>query len=447
MKHQLFQIFIGLIALLCPFTQVMADVEEEYVLVTDAESLREGDQVVIVSREYGKAMSKYNNKTNPNEATYVKPCSIDVTDDGNKVNLTNDSVCVMTLVGDSKGWKFKVNDNNWLWAYNGSFHKLLYGSDSGPNGNLINTLTISIKELSNCLLNYKYSNWNHYLKYNGSDRFNTYDGISSAHPIQLYRKQRILPYLSFGESEGNVSTANSSLGSLVHSVQIDRSFVSDGGFYTLCLPFDLTATDISTSFRGAKFYRFASVLRVDEGMYTLHFEPVDHTSAGEPYLMKPLAQDDADIIAPMLSEKIITTDTPQTITNTHTDVSVSFIGTFDPVLLPAKGIIRFVGSSGLRLVTPNADGSLKGLRAYFKLEDAMLSTNFEAEAAKLSAILVLDDINGGDTTGALSIESAPASNTKSADAIYNMVGQRLAVDSRSLPKGLYVVGGKKMVVR
>ena len=77
----------------------------------------------------------------------------------------------------------------------------------------------------------------------------------------------------------------------------------------------------------------------------------------------------------------------------------------------------------------------------------MLSTDFEAEAAKLSAILVLDDINGGDTTGALSIESAPASNTKSADAIYNMVGQRLAVDSRSLPKGLYVVGGKKMVVR
>lgn len=182
-------------------------------------------------------------------------------------------------------------------------------------------------------------------------------------------------------------------------------------------------------------------------MYTLHFEPVDHTSAGEPYLMKPLAQDDAGIIAPVLSEKIITTDTPQTITKTHTDVSVSFIGTFDPVLLPAKGIIRFVGSSGLRLVTPNAEGCLKGLRAYFKLEDAMLSTNFEAEAAKLSAILVLDDINGGDTTGALSIESAPASNTKSADAIYNMVGQRLAVDSRSLPKGLYVVGGKKMVVR
>lgn len=447
MKHLLYHIFISLVALLCPAVQAMADVEEEYVLVTDAESLRKGDQVVIVSREYGKAMSKYNNKTNPNEATYVKPCGIEVTDDGNKVNLTNDSVCVMTLVGDSKGWKFKVNDNTWLWAYNGSFHKLLYGSDSGPNGNLINTLTISIKELSNCLLNYKYSNLNHYLKYNGSDRFNTYNSISSACPIQLYRKQRILPYLSFGESEGNVSTANSSLGSLVHSVQIDRSFVSDGGFYTLCLPFDLTATDISTSFRGAKFYRFASVLRVDEGMYTLHFEPVDHTSAGVPYLIKPLAQDDADIIAPMLSEKIITTDTPQTITNKHTDVSVSFIGTFDPVLLPAKGIIRFVGSSGLRLVTPNAEGSLKGLRAYFELEDAMLSANFEAEAAKLSAILVLDDINGGGTTGASSVESAPASNTNSADAIYNMVGQRLAVDSRSLPKGLYVVGGKKMVVR
>ena len=447
MKHLLYHIFISLAALLCPAVQAMADVEEEYVLVTDAESLREGDQVVVVSRDFGVAMSRYNNKTNPNEATYVKPCSIDVTDDGNKVNLTNDSVCVMTLVGDSKGWKFKVNDNNWLWAYNGMVHKLLYGSGSGPNGNLINTAKIEIIELGECLLNYKYSNLNHYLKYNGSDRFNTYNSISSAYPIQLYRKQRILPFLSFGESEGNVSTANSSLGSLVHSVQIDRSFVSDGGFYTLCLPFDLTATDISTSFRGAKFYRFASVLRVDEGMYTLHFEPVDHTSAGMPYIMKPLAKDDADIIAPMLSEKIITTDTPQTITNTHTDVSVSFIGTFDPVLLPAKGIIRFVGSSGLRLVTPNAEGSLKGLRAYFKLEDAMLSANFEAEAAKLSAVLVLDDINGGGTTGVLSIESAPASNTKSADAIYNMVGQRLAVDNRSLPKGLYVVGGKKMVVR
>lgn len=447
MKHQLFQIFIGFIALLCPFTQVMADVEEEYVLVTDAESLREGDQVVVVSRDFGVAMSRYNNKTNPNDATYVKPCSIDVTDDGNKVNLTNDSVCVMTLVGDSKGWKWQTDDGNWLWANKYDVPKLLYRPTRGTYDNITNVSTIEISESGECLLNYKCSTKNHYLKFNGSDRFNTYNSISSACPIQLYRKQRILPFLSFGESEGNVSTANSSLGSLVHSVQIDRSFVSDGGFYTLCLPFDLTATDISTSFRGAKFYRFASVLRVDEGMYTLHFEPVDHTSAGEPYLMKPLAQDDAGIIAPVLSEKIITTATPQTITKTHTDVSFSFVGTFDPVLLPANGKIRFVGSSGLRLVTPNAEGSLKGLRAYFKLEDAMLSANFEAEAAKLSAILVLDDINGGGTTGALSIESAPASNTKSADAIYNMVGQRLAVDSRSLPKGLYVVGGKKMVVR
>ena len=447
MKHLLYHIFISLVALLCPAVQAMADVEEEYVLVTDAESLRDGDQVVVVSRDFGVAMSRYNNKTNLNDATYVKPCSIDVTDDGNKVNLTNDSVCVMTLVGDSKGWKWQADDGNWLWANKYDVSKLLYRPTRGKYDNITNVSTIDISESGECLLNYKHSNWNHYLKYNGSDKFITYNSISSAHPIQLYRKQRILPFLSFGESEGNVSTADSSLGSLVHSVQIDRSFVSDGGFYTLCLPFDLTATDISTSFRGAKFYRFASVLRVDEGMYTLHFEPVDHTSAGEPYIMKPLAQDDADIIAPMLSEKIITTDTPQTITKTHTDVSVSFIGTFDPVLLPAKGIIRFVGSSGLRLVTPNAEGSLKGLRAYFKLEDAMLSTDFEAEAAKLSAILVLDDINGGDTTGALSIESAPASNTKSADAIYNMVGQRLAVDSRSLPKGLYVVGGKKMVVR
>lgn len=447
MKHLLYHIFISLVALLCPAVQAMADVEEEYVLVTDAESLREGDQVVVVSRDFGVAMSKYNNKTNPNEATYVKPCSIDVTDDGNKVNLTNDSVCVMTLVGDSKGWKWQTDDGNWLWANKYDVPKLLYRPTLGTYDNITNVSTIEISESGECLLNYKCSTKNHYLKFNGSDRFNTYNSISSACPIQLYRKQRILPYLSFGELEGNVSTANSSLGSLVHSVQIDRSFVSDGGFYTLCLPFDLTATDISTSFRGAKFYEFASVLRVDEGMYTLHFEPVDHTSAGVPYLMKPLAQDDAGIIAPVLSEKIITTATPQTITKTHTDVSFSFVGTFDPVLLPAKGKIRFVGSSGLRLVTPNAEGSLKGLRAYFKLEDAMLSANFEAEAAKLSAVLVLDDINGGGTTGALSIESAPTSNTKSADAIYNMVGQRLAVDSRSLPKGLYVVGGKKMVVR
>lgn len=447
MKHLLYHIFISLVALLCPAVQAMADVEEEYVLVTDAESLREGDQVVVVSRDFGVAMSRYNNKTNPNEATYVKPCSIEVTDDGNKVNLTNDSVCVMTLVGDSKDWKWQADDGNWLWANKYDIPKLLYRPTRGTYDNITNVSTIDIIESGECLLNYKHSNWNHYLKYNGSDRFNTYNSISSAHPIQLYRKQRILPFLSFGESEGNVSTANSSLGSLVHSVQIDRSFVSDGGFYTLCLPFDLTATDISTSFRGAKFYRFASVLRVDDGVYTLHFEPVDHTSAGEPYLMKPLAQDDAGIIAPVLSEKLITTATPQTITNTHTDVSFSFVGTFDPVLLPANGKIRFVGSSGLRLATPNAEGSLKGLRAYFELEDAMLSANFEAEAAKLSAVLVLDDIDGGGTTGALSIESAPTSNTKSADAIYNMVGQRLAVDSRSLPKGLYVVGGKKMVVR
>ena len=69
MKHLLYHIFISLVALLCPAVQAMADVEEEYVLVTDAESLREGDQVVVVSRDFGVAMSRYqNSKKDP---TYI----------------------------------------------------------------------------------------------------------------------------------------------------------------------------------------------------------------------------------------------------------------------------------------------------------------------------------------------------------------------------------------
>lgn len=170
--------------------------------------------------------------------------------------------------------------------------------------------------------------------------------------------------LDGSSSTADNGTAISALQGKTADVTVNRSFVGDGGWYTLCLPFALTADDIAEQMQGATFEAFTSITTDDSGSVALNFTKVTETEAGVPYLMKPV--DGVTITKPTFSGKTIDAG-KQVVTYTDSNSNkYSFKGIYDPTTLTDSD--RFVaGSTGKELVMSDGTSSLKGLRAYFTM--------------------------------------------------------------------------------
>ena len=81
---------------------------------------------------------------------------------------------------------------------------------------------------------------------------------------------------------------------------------------------------------------------------------------------------------------------PVTLTGKISSGSFKFVGTYDPVLLPADGHYRFVGADGKQLVTPNAEGNLKGLRAYFFMPSLYDNCKYDSNGKPRSVRISMD---------------------------------------------------------
>lgn len=71
--------------------QAFAESDNQFCLVTNVSQLHVGDEVVIVSRDYCAAISKYE------ASPYIKSCHVDVLQNGAAVEVNNDSVAVFVM--------------------------------------------------------------------------------------------------------------------------------------------------------------------------------------------------------------------------------------------------------------------------------------------------------------------------------------------------------------
>ena len=211
--------------------------------------------------------------------------------------------------------------------------------------------------------------------------------------MQIYRRlvnAVVVESLTFGESGGNADIASYYQDAYVHNVTIDRTFRADGGCYTLCLPFGLTESDIRTAFPGMQFKQLQDVEEVDNENVVYHFLTVKSTVAGEPYLVQFLNGVTKDVVKPVVKNKFILAAEPATLTGKISSGSFKFVGTYDPILLPADGHYRFVGADGKQLVTPNAEGNFKGLRAYFFMPSLYDNCKYDSNGKPRSVRISMD---------------------------------------------------------
>ncbi len=158
---------------------------------------------------------------------------------------------------------------------------------------------------------------------------------------------------------------------------------------------------------------------------TMVFAEANSIEAGKPYIVKPVA----DVENPTYSNVKLSATPAQSIDNE----GYSFVAIYSPTKLATDHTEFFLKSDG-RLYYPESENvsRLKGMRAYFK-----------APAGQQANIFFGD----GDMPTDISEEVIENSEKHAAAPIYDLQGRRVANLNSPLKKGLYIVNGKKIIIK
>ena len=422
-----------------------AAVGDRYTLVKSTSELANGDEIIIASKKYGQTVGTFSETGEKFDA-----CSITL--NGDDATISNKSTTVFIINKTGSNYYIKTKEGG----------KYIAGvSDDKSSVTLLDNIN-NTNNKNLCKTTFKFYDKDHHVVIAISNKDYKIFDINNTNNVtgciwKLYNVTSDNTYIYKKASSAtttditldglsaeakNVDALNGYEGKIVDKITINRSFAADGGWYTLCLPFALTADDISTTFKGALFNEFESVSVNAQGVAQLKFKKVTETQAGVPYMVLP--RNGNTVENPVFTDKTIEKTTPQTIIRTceasdGEQLSYQFVGVYDPKEVSGENNVRFVGGNqGTELLIPDGKGTMKGLRAYFVFPN---NTNGNITLAKLN---VEDD----STTG-INTVLRPEANVTDANssAIYTLSGQKVQKKNNSLIPGMYIQNGKKFIVK
>ena len=394
--------------------------QETYTCVHDAATLEDGDVVVIANAGYGYALGK---QQNANNRQGVK---VEIVDE----QLTpNEEVQLITLKKHDDTWALGVGENQWLCATGTSSTQLKTTSKMNEYA----LANISIEAASgNACINFKGPlAKNMVMRFSHTSKvFNCYTTLTSVDSLQIYRRTRIIPSLTLADDGTDLTPViTQAKGAMAKRVTLNRHFVADGGWHTLCLPFNLTAQDIKEVMGGAEVAEFYAVTKEPDGTLTLGFRPVTATLAGYPYLVRMAREVEQCVF----ENKQIASAQPVPVKLKMTDDNeFVFQGIYAPTRLQGTDY-RFLRSDGTRFAVPNGEGKVNVTRAYFVF-------GLPTESAKCVFLPATSGINAPEADGSTSLSNAARLNIA-----YDLMGRRLP--NTKPHKGIVVVNGKKMLYK
>lgn len=211
------------------------------------------------------------------------------------------------------------------------------------------------------------------------------------------------------------------------NVTLKRTLKANG-WNTFAVPFDVSSTMLTTlkTTYGVTVKELTDASFAD-GTLTLTFGDAESIEAGKPYIVNVTSNFDfSEILIP----GVIISKTAKPFTSTNVD----FIPTLGKTTIPAGDVknVLFMTSGGNLKHPTTLPADIKGFRAYFQLKgDAVNAASFNL------------DFGNGETTGINSLTPEPSSNGEG--TIYSLDGRRLS--SKPAQKGVYIVNGKKMVIK
>lgn len=401
-----------------PLTE--ADSQETYTCVHDAATLEDGDVVVIANAGYGYALSK---QQNANNRQGVK---VEIVDE----QLTpNEEVQLITLKKHDDTWALGVGENQWLCATGTSSTQLK--TTSKMNEYALANISIEAASGNACINFTGPLAKNMVMRFSHTSKvFNCYTTLTSVDSLQIYRRTRIIPSLTLADDGTDLTPViTQAKGATVKRVTLKRRFVADGGWHTLCLPFNLMAQDLKEVMGGAEVAEFYAVTKEADGTLTLGFRPVTATLAGYPYLVRMAREVEQCVF----ENKQIASAQPVPVKLKMTDDNeFVFQGIYAPTRLQGTDY-RFLRSDGTRFAVPNGEGKVNVTRAYFVF-------GLPTETAKCVFLPATSGINAPEAVGSTSSGNAACLNIA-----YDLMGRRLP--NTKPHKGIVVVNGKKMLYK
>lgn len=401
-----------------PLTE--ADSQETYTCVHDAATLEDGDVVVIANAGYGYALGKQQN-TNNRQGVKVEIVNEQLT--------PNEEVQLITLKKQNDTWALGVGDEKWLCATGTSSTQLK--TTSKMNEYALANISVEAASGNACIDFTGPHAKNMVMRFSHTSKvFNCYASLTSVDSLQIYRRTRIIPSLALTDDGADLTPViTKAKGATVQRVTLNRHFVADGGWHTLCLPFNLTAQDIKEVMRGAEVAEFYAVTKEADGALTLGFRPVTHTLAGHPYLVRMAREVEQCVF----ENKLIASAQPVPVKlKMADDNEFVFQGIYAPTRLQGTDY-RFLRSDGTRFAVPNGEGKVNATRAYFVF-------GLPTESAKCVFLPATSGIEAPDAVGSTSLRQGARSNIA-----YDLMGRRLFTTKQQ--KGIVVVNGKKMLLK
>jgi hypothetical protein len=222
-----------------------------------------------------------------------------------------------------------------------------------------------------------------------------------------------------------------------------RTLWKDGDWNTLCLPFDVSITSGTLSGNGVVAMTLDNTTSGLSGTtLTLNFNAVSTTGdqaglipAGTPFIIKWASKESPaeNLVNPVFNGVTINKATNNV---TSTDGKVTFKGTYDARTFTSEDkSILFLGAENT-LYWPLAGATIGAQRAYFQLNGITVGDpNAEVREFKLSF--------GDEESQGISLTPDPS--PKGEGSIYTLDGRKL--NGEPTKKGMYIVNGKKVVIK
>ena len=205
-------------------------------------------------------------------------------------------------------------------------------------------------------------------------------------------------------------------GNKVVNAKLNRTLEADGGWYTFSVPFDVKDVN-STALSEAEIRKYKTM-----NGSIMEFEATKELKAGHAYLVKPLV----DITTPIF--KSVTLYKGDNLKDGEN--GYEFIATLGSTELKTDGTNLFLGAENKFYIPTGTDKIMKALRGYFeapsKESGSKMGINIDGETNYITTL------NGSAVVYG---------------KVYNLNGQYVGNDVKSLKKGVYVVNGRKFIVK
>lgn len=218
------------------------------------------------------------------------------------------------------------------------------------------------------------------------------------------------------------------------TVKMKRGLTKDK-WNTFCVPFSVSKDKLQEALGDSD----VKIVKYDrqEGT-TLYFTDANEIVAGTPYLIKPSSSRTySSNMDPIIFSGVDIVEAKNVKTNSGSVQNIvspegagfSFVGTYVRYVLRTDGT-EYGLSSNNKLIRPSSSNIMRGLRAFFRI----------AGGSNSNAKVVI----GGELT---SIDEIDATANR-ATGVYHVSGHYVREDwdnGKGLPRGLYIVNGRKMV--